>query len=101
MEPTPAEIVTVVCDEKTLEELRKDLQADPKLGKAQLDQPTPEPRQAPPGELRPRQIEMVDVLVAIAIHLPSGLAAHYFYDWLREWRGKKGKNVQVKGGAGC
>jgi hypothetical protein len=91
MEPAPADVVKVIGDRDTLDELRNDLMADPDLGRGTVDGVT---------EMRSRQIGLVEVIFAIAIHLPTGVAAHFVHDWIRSWGRRKGKNVRVEGEPG-
>jgi hypothetical protein len=91
MQPPADNVVRVVGDKEALEELQKDLAADPQLGKAKVSGIT---------ETRSRQIGIEDIVFAVALHLPVGVAAHFVHDWLRAWRERRKKNVTWEGGDG-
>jgi hypothetical protein len=91
MQSAPDTVLKLIGDKEALEELRKDLMADPELGKGTVGGIT---------ETRPRQIGVEEVVFAIVIHFPTGIAAHYVYDWVKSWRERKGKNVRAEGEVG-
>jgi hypothetical protein len=87
MQPAPENVVKVVGARDVLEELRRDVMADPELGKGTVGGVT---------EMRSRQFGAEEIIFAVVIHFPTGIAAHFVYDWLKSWRERKGKNVRVE-----
>ena len=82
----PDATVELVGNKEALEEFRRDLQADAAFAGVVIDPP-----------LRSKQFDsMGEVLLTLMLHIPPGIAAHALYEWIKNWRTTKGKDVQPK-----
>jgi hypothetical protein len=49
-----------------------------------------------PAETRVRQPDLVDVIVAVIINIPTGVAGNAAYAWLRDWLRSRVDAAQVR-----
>lgn len=43
-----------------------------------------------------RQVDMAEVMLVFAIHIPAGVVAHAAYDWLRAWLKERSDAAQTR-----